>query len=227
MRRHRRVSPTGVENSVLEMTDGPYSQGEPSPLSTQVSRTTVSSAVRSAAQWASYTCSRWKRAAQKCVRKKPTGEVISEKYRGLAWDEDTVDGLENTLRLNKNLLDHFRVLAARNEDTDEVDLPYLSGVLTDGADPNSADKYGQTVLHEISRAWNVDVMRFFLERGGDVQRADAFGVTPLHVAAALDYEEMVLYLLEKRDRSEAARALIELGRDAGCRTAMGSSASPP
>ncbi|XP_063047327.1 transient receptor potential channel pyrexia [Engraulis encrasicolus] len=207
MMRHRRVSPTGVENPVLEMTDGPFYPIAPSPLSTQVSR--ASSAVRSAAQWATYTCSRWKRAAQKCIRKKPIGEVINEKYRGLAWDEDMVDGLESTLRLNKNLLDHFRVLAASNEDTDEVtsntgprntkvDLHYLAGVLTDGADPNSADKYGQTVLHEISRAWNVDVMRFFLERGGDVLRADAFGVTPLHVAAALDYEEMLLYLLEKR-----------------------------
>ena len=49
-----------------------------------------------------------------------SGECIGEKYKGLAWDEDTVDGLERTLRLNKNLLDHFRVLAASNEETDEV-----------------------------------------------------------------------------------------------------------
>ncbi len=41
------------------------------------------------------------------------------------------------------------------------------------------------------------MMRFFLERGGDFQRADAFGVTPLHVAAALDYEEMLQFLLER------------------------------
>lgn len=40
-------------------------------------------------------------------------------------------------------------------------------------------------------------MRFFLERGADFQRADAFGVTPLHVAAALDYEEMMHFLLER------------------------------
>ncbi|XP_041922738.1 transient receptor potential channel pyrexia-like isoform X2 [Alosa sapidissima] len=197
MRRHRCVSPTGVENPVLEMTDGLLSTVSKHSLSTQVSRATVSSAVRTAAQWTSYTCSRWRRGALKCVRKKPSGECVGERYKGLAWDEDVVDGLERTLRLNKNLLDHFRVLAASNEDTDQVDLPFLHGVLTDGADPNTADKYGQTVLHEISRAWNVDVMRFFLERGGDVQRADMYGVTPLHVAAALDYEGMVLYLLEK------------------------------
>lgn len=40
-------------------------------------------------------------------------------------------------------------------------------------------------------------MRFFLERGADFQRADGFGVTPLHVSAALDYEEMTQFLLER------------------------------
>lgn len=32
----------------------------------------------------------------------------------------------------------------------QVDLQYLSEILRDGADANSADKYGQTVLHEVS-----------------------------------------------------------------------------
>lgn len=41
------------------------------------------------------------------------------------------------------------------------------------------------------------MMRFFLERGADVRRPDAFGVTPLHVAAALDYEDMIHFLLER------------------------------
>lgn len=40
------------------------------------------------------------------------------------------------------------------------------------------------------------MMRFFLERGADIRRPDAFGVTPLHVAAALDYEDMIHFLLE-------------------------------
>ncbi|XP_028846032.1 transient receptor potential channel pyrexia [Denticeps clupeoides] len=194
MKRNDRVRRRGQENPALEMADGPFGQ----PFNAQLSITVAADAVRTAAQWASYTCSRWKRAVQKCVRKKPSGECLGSKYKGLAWDEDEVDGgLDQTQSLNKSLLDHFRILAASNEDTDEVDLPFLNRVLTDGADPNTSDKYGQTVLHEISRAWNVDVMRFFLERGADVQRADAFGVTPLHVAAALDYEEMIVFLLEK------------------------------
>ncbi|KAI5108268.1 polycystin-2-like, partial [Silurus meridionalis] len=85
----------------------------------------------------------------------------------------------------------------------QVDLQYLNEILGDGADPNSADKYGQTALHEISRAWNVDVMRFFFERGADICRPDAFGVTPLHVAAALDYEDMIRFLLERGADVEA------------------------
>lgn len=38
---------------------------------------------------------------------------------------------------------------------------------------------------------------FFLKRGADFQRADDFGVTPLHVDAALDYKEMLQFLLER------------------------------
>ncbi|XP_037553950.1 uncharacterized protein LOC119430587 [Nematolebias whitei] len=81
---------------------------------------------------------------------------------------------------------------------DSVDLQFLDEVISDGADPNSSDRYGQTVLHEVSRAWSVDVMKFFLARGSDHLHPDQFGVTPLHVASALDYEDMVQFLLDKK-----------------------------
>lgn len=48
------------------------------------------------------------------------GESVSSKYKGLAWEEDVLDGVTKEHQLNKRLLDHFRVLAANNEDTDEV-----------------------------------------------------------------------------------------------------------
>lgn len=47
-------------------------------------------------------------------------ESLSSKYKGLAWEEDAVDGITKEYQLNKSLLDHFRVLAANNEDTDKV-----------------------------------------------------------------------------------------------------------
>ncbi|XP_058242468.1 transient receptor potential channel pyrexia [Hemibagrus wyckioides] len=233
MKRVSRVSASGHDNPGLELGDAVSSQSMQQHPS---SRTSVISAsmVRSVSQWASYAQGRWKRATRKCMRRKPSGESVSSKYKGLAWEEDVVDGVAKEHQLNKRLLDHFRVLAANNEDTDEVDLQYLNEILRDGADPNSIDKYGQTALHEISRAWNVDVMRFFLERGADIRRPDAFGVTPLHVAAALDYEDMIHFLLErgvdieartckdmqtplhfaaKNDATEAIQILLQNGAD--------------
>ncbi|KAJ8014259.1 hypothetical protein DPEC_G00038410 [Dallia pectoralis] len=180
----------------MEMTDSLVNK-QPA-VESQISRTSVSGAVRAAGKWATYTCGRWKRACHQYVRRKHTGEIFETMYKGLACDEDVVDGRQKSGQLNKRLLDHFRALAASNQDTDEVDLQYLNDVIAGGADPNSTDQYGQTVLHEISRAWNVDVMRFFLERGADVQRPDCYGVTPLHVAAALDYEEMIHFLLNRK-----------------------------
>ncbi|GAA6110425.1 transient receptor potential channel pyrexia [Tachysurus ichikawai] len=233
MKRASRVSSSGHDNPGLELSDAVSSQ---SAQQHTASRTSVMSAsmVRSVSQWASYARGRWKRATLKCMRRKPSGESVSSKYKGLAWEEDVVDGDPKVHHLNKRLLDHFRTLAANNEDSDEVDLQYLNEILRDGADPNSADKYGQTTLHEISRAWNVDVMRFFLERGADIRRPDVFGVTPLHVAAALDYEDMIHFLLErgadieactykdmqtplhfaaKNDATEAIQILLQNGAD--------------
>ncbi|KAM6956621.1 uncharacterized protein FYW47_012572 [Aplochiton taeniatus] len=221
MKKQNRVSPPamGHDNPGLEL----EMMGR---VSRQISKTSVSGVVKAAAQWASYTASRWKRAARRqCVRRKLTGDFLESKYKGLAEDEDgeedededeeeeEEDGdVTDTARcknvgLDKKLLDHFRELAASDQDSDEVDFQYVDNVITDGADPNAADKYGQTALHEISRAWNVDVMRFFLERGADVLRPDSYGVTPLHVAAALDYEEMILFLLDSKADIEARTTL--------------------
>uniref|UniRef100_A0A3P9PEN7 Uncharacterized protein n=1 Tax=Poecilia reticulata TaxID=8081 RepID=A0A3P9PEN7_POERE len=49
-------------------------------------------------------------------------------------------------------------------------------------------------------------MRFFLDRGSDPLGSDRFGVTALHVASALDYEDMVQFLLDREGR---ARTLLD------------------
>ena len=33
----------------------------------------------------------------------------------------------------------------------------------DGADPNTRDIYGQTIMHEIAREWHADCAKFFSE----------------------------------------------------------------
>uniref|UniRef100_A0A8C2ZLR7 Si:ch73-193i2.2 n=1 Tax=Cyclopterus lumpus TaxID=8103 RepID=A0A8C2ZLR7_CYCLU len=99
-----------------------------------------------------------------------------------------------------------------------------------GADPNSSDRYGQTIL-----AWSVDVMRFFLDRGSDLLQPDQFGVTALHVASALDYQDMVQFLLDrkglcglysvpqsplhyaaKNDAVSSIRLLLQIGASINC-----------
>ncbi|XP_017289949.1 transient receptor potential cation channel subfamily A member 1 isoform X2 [Kryptolebias marmoratus] len=128
--------------------------------------------------WASYAQGRWKQ-----KKRNLTGVHLETKYKGLAKHEegdeeqgDETDTNNKIQQLNRKLLGHFRDLAAKNEDTDQVDLQFLD---------------------EISRAWSVDVMKFFLDRGSDHLCSDQFGVTPLHVAAALDYEDMVQFLLDQ------------------------------
>ncbi|KAK2824751.1 hypothetical protein Q5P01_021926 [Channa striata] len=210
MKRFTQVGLTGLPNPglELEMTGSPsmIQVPEASQVSggPQGSRSSVSAAVKVAAWWTSYSCSRWKQ-----QRRKLTGTQMETRYRGLAEDDeeqrDETDAINKNL--NKKLLDHFRHLAATNQDTDQVDLQFLDLVISDGADPNSCDRYGQTVLHEISRVWSVDVMRFFLDRGSDLLRPDKFGVTALHVASALDYQDMVQFLLEQKADPEARTVL--------------------
>ncbi|XP_071335898.1 transient receptor potential channel pyrexia [Trachinotus anak] len=199
---------TGLQNPGLELEMTESTNTTQVSECPQGSRSSVSAAVRAAAQWASYSCGRWKQ------RRKVTGIQPETKYRGLTEDDegdeqrDETDTSNKNRQLNKKLLDHFRHLAATNQDTDQVDLGFLDDVISDGADPNSSDRYGQTVLHEISRAWSVDVMRFFLDRGSDLLCPDQFGVTALHVASALDYQDMVQFLLEQKADPEA-RTLLD------------------
>ncbi|XP_072296513.1 uncharacterized protein [Eucyclogobius newberryi] len=187
---------------------------------TEQSLKSVGAVVKSAARWASFSCSRWRQRKNKLLG------VTPERYRGLARDaDDELDSSMNlkpdqdqalnrelnqdqTRSLNKRLLNHFRELAAHDQETDQVDLDLLDELISDGADPNSSDRFGQTVLHEISRAWSVDVMRFFLDRGSDLLTPDQFGVTALHVASALDYSDMVLFLLQRHADPES-RTLLQ------------------
>ncbi|XP_028279885.1 uncharacterized protein LOC114447691 [Parambassis ranga] len=195
------ASPSAAQNPGLELNMMGTSNTAQVLKCPEGSRSSVPAAMKAAAQWTSYSCRRWKQRGIKLA-----GVQLEMKYQGLAEDEgdekqDKPDG-ENK---NQKLLNHFRQLAVSNQDSDEVDLHFLDKVISDGADPNSSDRFGQTVLHEISRAWSVDVMRFFLDRGSDLLRPDQFGVTALHVASALDYQDMVQFLLDQK----GARTLLD------------------
>jgi hypothetical protein len=97
---------------------------------------------------------------------------------------------------SKTMIIYFAKLAkASLEEEQEIDFDFLEELLEEGADINFKDRHGQTVFHEVSRIWNIDVAKFVLENGGTVNSTDDYGRTPLHVAAAVDYPEMVEFLI--------------------------------
>lgn len=147
MKRGAQVGLAGLCNTGLELEDmtGRTVQESGCP---QGSRSSVSAA----AWWVSYYRGRWRQ-----ERRKLTGFQVEVKYCGLAEDDeddkeqrDKTDNINKNQQLNKKLLDHFRHLAASNQDTDQVDLQLLDRAISDGADPNASDRYGQTVLHEVT-----------------------------------------------------------------------------
>ncbi|GFO19273.1 transient receptor potential cation channel subfamily v member 1-like isoform x2 [Plakobranchus ocellatus] len=104
---------------------------------------------------------------------------------------------------NRALLQYFAELGQSTKEDEFINLDFVHTLVASGADINCTDKHGQTVLHEVSRAWHRDVGLFLLEHGADPNKADSYGRTPLHVAAAVDYPEMVNLLIDKGADREA------------------------
>ena len=94
------------------------------------------------------------------------------------------------------LIIYFSKLAKSNNDNEDVDLNFVEALLQSGADINFSDRHGQTIMHEISRAWHPDVALFAIQHHANVNKSDLYGRTPLHLAAAVDYDEMVVFLVK-------------------------------
>ena len=50
---------------------------------------------------------------------------------------------------NRALLQHFSKMAVASQDEAHINLDFVESLLKNGADINAADRYGQTVLHEV------------------------------------------------------------------------------
>ena len=111
-------------------------------------------------------------------------------------DSDLDADADNSIASSKGLILYFAKLATSRDEDETVDLQFVYSLLQGGADINFTDKHGQTILHEIGRAWHSDVAKFLLSHGADINKGDKFGRTPLHLAASVGYIEMIGFLIE-------------------------------
>ena len=66
---------------------------------------------------------------------------------------------------NQALLQYFAKLSSYANEDDSLDTGHIQSLLQEGASVNTSDRFGQTLLHEVSRTWGVDVAQFFIEQG--------------------------------------------------------------
>lgn len=76
------------------------------------------------------------------------------------------DGLKKSEDSNNQaLLQYFGKLSNSHNCDDCLNLEHIKSLLSEGASVNTSDRFGQTLLHEVSRTWGIDVAQFFVEQG--------------------------------------------------------------
>ena len=80
-------------------------------------------------------------------------------------NENEPDGVKKPEDPNQALLQYFAKLSSSADVDDSLDLEHIQSLLNEGASVNTSDRFGQTLLHEVSRTWGVDVAKFFIEQG--------------------------------------------------------------
>ena len=73
-------------------------------------------------------------------------------------------------------------------------------LIAHGADPNSRNVFGSTILHRASVNGRVEIVRLLIEHGANIEVIDDRGKTPLDIAKEWKYEEIVRLLSEHLDK---------------------------
>ena len=72
---------------------------------------------------------------------------------------------------SRALLYYFAKLAASSREEEVIDLEFVETLIENGASVNTADRHGQTLMHEAARQWDPSVAKLLLERGkGEMTR---------------------------------------------------------
>ena len=111
-------------------------------------------------------------------------------------DDEDAAKLKENYASSKGLILYFAKLAVTTDEKEGIDLKFVNSLIDNGADVNCADRYGQSVLHEVSRAWHTDVAKFLLSKGAKINKGDKFGRTALHLSSAVGYAEMIEFLVQ-------------------------------
>ena len=81
-------------------------------------------------------------------------------------EDDQGKGMGATVKVRNHALIHYIAqLASSNNDNDTFDFSFVESLIKNGADINARDKHGQTIFHEVSRSWHLDVAQFLLKNG--------------------------------------------------------------
>lgn len=80
-------------------------------------------------------------------------------------DLNKSDGIKKPEDPNQALLLYFAKLSSSPDVDDSLDLEHIQSLLHAGASVNTSDRFGQTLLHEVSRTWGTDVAKFFIDQG--------------------------------------------------------------
>ena len=92
------------------------------------------------------------------------------------------------------LLSYFAKLGTA-PDAELIDVEFVDSLIAGGGDINVTDEFGQTIMHEVVRNWRVEVADFCFQRFVDIDKPDNYGRTPLHLASAVNYPEMIDWLI--------------------------------
>lgn len=76
-------------------------------------------------------------------------------------------------------------------------VPIASALITRGANPNTVDQVGHTVLAQASGFGLEGIVAMLLQKGAQVNQQSRFGMTPLMIAAAHGQPRIIAILLQK------------------------------